>query len=364
MTAQVQIDRVGPQPDGVSSGKIDTLLPVIRTIPKGCYENPVWKGMSAVVAMATAYAIVLVLLARTDRLVFVLPLWGLVALVISGLFVLAHDAAHQSLFASKRLNKTVARILMLPMLHVYEGWVLGHNRIHHGHTVRRNMDFIWQPMTVEEYRNLSPFRRFRHRVEWGPFGSGFYYMREVWWNKMITFTPPRKYKRAIRRDLLFVAGFFVTVTAGLITIGAAHYGTIAGGVWLWAKLVIVPAFLFMFTIGWAVYVHHIAEDIEWWPRREWTSLRGQLEGTTILHAPKLLNIFFLNIFLHVPHHVDMRIPFYQLPAASRAIVAEFGPAIKERPLRMRDYLRNARHCKLYDYERQHWLTYAEAREQV
>ena len=39
------------------------------------------------------------------------------------------DSAHGALFKTKRLNSIIGHIGMLPSWHVYEAWILGHNRI-------------------------------------------------------------------------------------------------------------------------------------------------------------------------------------------------------------------------------------------
>jgi len=80
-------------------------------------------------------------------------------------------------------------------------------------------------------------------------------------------------------------------------------------------------------IGWTVYVHHVDPDIRWWTRREWTQFHGQMESTTVVRMPTLLNtLWFHNIFIHVPHHVDARIPFHQLPRAADHIGASYPGA--------------------------------------
>ena len=48
---------------------------------------------------------------------------------------------------------------MLPSWHVYEGWILGHNRMHHGYTVRQGFDFVWHPYTVEQWAAMSRFQQ-------------------------------------------------------------------------------------------------------------------------------------------------------------------------------------------------------------
>ena len=108
-----------------------------------------------------------------------------------------------------------------------------------------------------------------------------------------------------------------------------------------------------------MHVHHIAPDIRWWPKREWTKFKGQVEGTTVLHAPLGMDFFIHWIMVHVPHHVDMRIPMYNLELAANAIKAEYPDEVHEAPLRFRDFIANSRQCKLYDFETGTWMTYAE-----
>jgi acyl-lipid omega-6 desaturase (Delta-12 desaturase) len=55
----------------------------------------------------------------------------------------------------------------------------------------------------------------------------------------------------------------------------------------------------------------------------------------------------------------MRLPFYGLEPAAAAIKAEF-PEVHDEPLRFRDFIRNSRQCKLYDFDRGRWLTYDDA----
>lgn len=335
----------------------DTLLPVLRVIPPQCYERPNRRAWLLIGRSVGIWILLLAALAVSDAWYLVIPLWVLTGLAVSSLFVLGHDCAHGALFESKRLNRTVGRLLFVPSLHVYESWVIGHNRIHHGHTLRQGMDFVWHPLTVEEFRALGPFGRLQHRLEWSAFGSGLYYLRTVWWQKMMRFTPSERYRAAVRRDKRFLAIVFAAVivatSASSVIAGASALGVL----WTIAKLFVVPFIVFCWTIGFAVYVHHIAPSIKWWPRRAWNSYHGQVEGTTILQLPRLVNnLFFHNIFVHVPHHVDVRIPCYALPQAAAAIIEAF-PEIDHRPYRFADFRTSTRECKLYDFENQTWLRY-------
>lgn len=339
-----------------------SLAAVIETIPARCYENPTWKGMLYFARAILLHAAVLVGLAATDSPWLLVPLWALAGLTVSGLFILGHDAAHGALFKSERTCWWVGQLAMLPALHVYEAWVLGHNRIHHGHTVRAQGDFVWHPLSPDQYRALSPLGRLRHRLEWSAIGPGLYYLRDVWWNKMIRLDPPAKLKQAIRFDWWFVAVAALAATLAFGALGLGTYGSLRGALWTVVKLGVVPWLLFNWVIGWTVYVHHIDPGIAWHPRSSWTKFQGQMHGTTILRIPRVLDLFFHNIFLHVPHHVDMRIPFYGLPEAAEAILRNFPDVVQEKRMSLRAYLRAVRQCKLYDFERGVWLRYGERSE--
>lgn len=342
---------------GVGTKKVGTLKPALDAIPRECLERPTYKAALVVARAVSIWVLSLVFLFASDNPFVVAFAWIFGSLALAGMFVVGHDAAHGSLFDSKKINKVVGRLLFLPELHSYEGWLLGHNRLHHGHTVRDQMDFVWLPSTPEQYEAMSAFRKFQHRVEWSFIGSGFYYIRNVWWDKMISFTPPARYRDRIKKDVRFVAIFAAATMAVLFAYGMNHYSSILGGAWIVFKVVAVPWFGFMTIIGWTVYVHHISPDIKWWPRNEWDSHKGQIEGTTVLHCPRIINtLFFYNIFVHVPHHVDMRIPCYNLQKAADALVAEF-PDIVEKKLKFRDYLHTVKTCKLYDFEAHTWHTY-------
>jgi omega-6 fatty acid desaturase (delta-12 desaturase) len=249
---------------------------------------------------------------------------------------------------------------MLPSWHVYEGWVLGHNRVHHGYTVRQGFDFVWHPYTAEQYRTMNRFERLRHRFEWSWAGSGAYYTREVWWQKMIVGKPPARYAKAIRRDRFVVLAWVLATGVALGAIGWAQSGTALGAVWMVVKVSVIPFLVFQFIIGSFVHVHHVQPSIRWWPRREWTKFKGQMEGTTVLRAPWGLNFFVHWIMVHVPHHVDMRIPMYNLELAADAIEAAFPGVVHDDKLRFRDFVANTRVCKLYDFEQGRWLGYDEA----
>ncbi|MGQ0618153.1 MAG: fatty acid desaturase [Acidimicrobiia bacterium] len=342
-------------------GRTGSLKPVIDVIPAAAYENPTWKGLAYFGRDLLIYAVIVWALVVVTNPFAVLGLQAAAALVGTGLFIIGHDVAHGALFRSKRLNAVIGRMAMLPAWHVYEGWVLGHNRIHHAYTVRQGYDFVWHPYTPDEYEAMKPWQRLRHRLEWSWFGAGIYYMREVWWQKMIVGTPPARWVKIIRRDRWLLAGILASATIALGALGWARTGTVAGTGWLIARVLVLPFIGCCYLIGSFVHVHHVQPGIKWYRRSEWTKFKAQMEGTTILRARYGLNFFLHWIMVHIPHHVDMRIPMYNLELAAEAIKKAYPDVIHDEPLRFRDFVRNTRQCKLYDYDGHRWMSYAEAR---
>jgi omega-6 fatty acid desaturase (delta-12 desaturase) len=352
-----------PAPEA-PAGQGGSLKPVLDVIPEAAYDNPTWKGLAYFGRDLLVYGLTIWGLITWSNPLVVLPLLLVCGLSVAGLFVVAHDAAHGALFRSKRLSSIVGHVAMLPSWHVYEGWVLGHNRIHHVFTVRQGYDFVWHPYTPEDYQAMGRLRRLRHRVEWSWLGAGAYYIREVWWNKMVVGKPPARWVKAIRRDRWIVAAFVVAAAAALTWLGWARTGDVAGTIWLVTRVLVLPFLLFSFIIGSFVHVHHIQPHIRWWKRREWTKFKGQMEGTTILRAPFGLDLFFHWIMVHIPHHVDMRIPMYNLELAADAIKEAYPETVHDEPLRFRDFIANSRACKLYDFDRGEWMTYRQAAERT
>ncbi len=330
-------------------------------IPRACYQRSVARASLTLLQAAVLYIVPVVGLALTDRWWALAVLWPLAGLGVSGLFVLGHDASHGALFGSRRANRVIARMCMAPSVHVEAAWDLGHNRIHHGYTTRQGFDFVWQPLTVDEYRGLGRFARMRHRLEWSCVGSGAYFSRAVWWQKMWRFNAPGKRRRAIVRDKVALGSALVVVAAASVVFGALTTGWV-GALWVPVKVLVVPFLLFMQIIGWTVYVHHVAPDIRWWTRRAWSQFNGQMESTTIVRLPSVVNrLWFHNIFVHVPHHVDTRIPFHQLPKAAAAIAGAYPNTVRSSRFSVRDYVRATRACKLYDFDAGHWQPYTAAR---
>ncbi len=128
--------------------------------------------------------------------------------MIGRLFIIGHDACHQSLTPHRELNKVLGRIAFLPSLTPYSLWDTGHNVVHHGYTNLKGVDFVWTPLTAAEFEALSPMQRLLERAYRSGWAPGLYYMIEIWWKREFF---PNKTHMPTRRPIFFKDSLLVTV---------------------------------------------------------------------------------------------------------------------------------------------------------
>ena len=273
------------------------------------------------------------------------------------LFVWAHDAAHGTLFKNKKIAEILASISMLPSLNIYRMWSYGHNKVHHGFTSFSPIDWIWRPLSPQQYHNLSKLQRALYRIERNIFTCAFHYFRRIWWIEMIRFNPgkTKQQRHYYRQGKYFVLSYGLTVSA------LAYY--FAGGIIGIIAAVILPFIVFNYFIAMIVYLHHTHPDIPFFDlKKEWSHSIGALYCSTIIHCSKFSKMILHNIMTHIPHHLDTRIPFYHLPCAYRALKKEYGKYFHEYHFKWHYVRKIFRQCKLYDFEKKLWLSFKEAKQ--
>jgi len=261
-------------------------------------------------------------------------------------FVVFHDCSHGSLLPSKRANRYVGRILGLFVLSPFARWRHDH-AVHHGSSGdldRRGVGDILT-LTTEEYRVRSWKGRLAYRVVRNPlvmFGLG---------PVIAMIVGPRITTRAQRprlRHSVLLTDCSLLVTAG-------------GLCWLvgWERLLLVwaPPALLAGSVGiWLFYVQHQFEDAYWQHGDDWSYTDAALSGSSYLRLPRILQFFTGNIGLHHVHHLNARIPNYNLQRAhDENVILQDVPTLS-----LGDGLRSVR-LKLWDETRGTLVTFREAR---
>lgn len=231
----------------------------------------------------------------------------LLALPTAGLlvrtFILMHDCAHGSFFASRRLNDIVGYATGVLTLTPFGQWRRDH-ALHHassGDLGRRGHGDV-PTLTVREYQAKTARQRFLYRVIRHPalllLGGPIHLMLGQRFRARSTATGTKQINSVWATN----AGIVLFVSVALWLLG-------------WKTVLIVyglPYYLAAMAGVWLFYVQHQFEDAYWTSHGDWDYATAALRGSSHLALPAPLRWFTGNIGLHHVHHLAPRIPNHRL----------------------------------------------------
>lgn len=301
-------------------------------------------------------------LATIVALVFV-PWWARVVLgVVNGLaigvfFIVGHDACHGILVPYRWMNRLMGRMCLLPALHPFTSWVHNHNGLHHAFTNLREKDPGFPPLSLAEYRALSPFRRWLYRLQRTWYGLGVLYFFEMWlrWEVLPSAEHAPRNPRGFFWDRLLVAAFAATWIGGLAA------GAYFQGEPIWAMVLVgfvLPQFVWNWLIGFIILQQHTHPRIAWYSELDGPSyFQMQVRATPHLIFPLPFRFILRHVMEHTAHHADPSVPLYALTEAQAQLDREFRRDIVRVGWTVRTFLQTMRTCHLYDYQAHRWMDY-------
>jgi len=294
-----------------------TLKQVIQTIPKVYFQKDPRKAWFSVLLSMVAVAISYGAIALSPW--FLLPVaWFLTGTALTGFFVIGHDCGHRS-FANRRwVNNWLGTVIMLPLMYPFHSWRLLHD-IHHRHTNNMDIDNAWAPWPEDEYINANRV------LQWIYQGMRGW----LWWLASVAhwavlhfdlrnFEPRdrKKVSRSILAVALFAAVFFPTLYW-------------LAGPWGIVKYWLMPWLGYHFWMSTFTLVHHTIPEIQFRPGETWNEVESQLSGTLHCDYPRWVEVLCHDINVHVPHHVSVGIPSYNLRPAYASLKQHWGPLMRE-----------------------------------
>src|SRR6201996_8235507 len=262
-------------------------------------------------------------------------------------FIVFHDCTHGSFLPSKRANAWLGALLGLLVLAPSRRWRHDH-AVHHataGDLGRRGVGDI-PTLTLDEdaargRRGPLGYRLFRNPLVM--FGLGPILAMMI--GPRIT---SRSQRPRLRHSVLGTDLALAIVIGGLCWLIG----------WKGFLLIWAPSSLLAGSAGlWLFYVQHQYEDAYWKQSSDWSYVDAALQGSSYLKLPKILQFFSGNIGLHHVHHLNAKIPNYNLQRAH-----DENPVFHDVPvLTLRDGLRSVR-LKLWDESRGTLITFAQARQ--
>ena len=344
---------------------------MLEVHPNGIPHRKIIRAwLSPISGKNTAYALALV---ATDLVLFSVLLMATVllahpllqalsgimtGLLIGRLFILGHDACHQSLTSHRRLNRWIGRLVFLPSLTPYSLWDVGHNVVHHGYTNLKGFDFVWQPPSLEAYQSMPAWRRLLERTYRSGWAPGLYYAVEIWWKRMYF---PSSQIMPTRRGIFTSDCVLVTSAAAAWLAGLVYAASVTGqsAAWLMGVAFVLPLLVWNALIGFVVYVHHTHTCVDWYDnKQEWSAASPFVSTTVHLTFGSGVGAFLHNIMEHTAHHVDMGVPLYRLKQAQALLEAKLPGRIVIQPFSWSWYFDTALACKLYDFERKCWTDFS------
>lgn len=264
-------------------------------------------------------------------------------------FIVFHDCSHGSFLPSRRANAWLGTVLGLLVYSPFLRWRHDH-AVHHatsGDLARRGGGDV-RMLTVGEYQALSPrarlaYRAFRHPLIM--FGLG---------PIVALLVGPRLVARDARPRM----------RRSVIGTNIALALLVATACWLigWSDFLLLQAPTVMLSGAagiWLFYVQHQFEDAYWEDTGNWSYADAALRGSSYLQLPRILQFFSGNIGLHHVHHLNARIPNYNLQRAH-----DETPIFHDVPtVSLWDGIRATR-LKLWDEDAGRLVTWAELRRET
>ena len=218
------------------------------------------------------------------------------------IFILFHDCVHKSLFKSEGVNKLFGYIFGALVFTPFEDWRYCHLRHHANYADLDTRGFgdIWT-MTKAEFESGSKLKQWQYRLYRNPFvmfglGSVFMFVLS---NRLPAFKIKRRENVSIIFTNLLIIGVFI---------GAAY---MIG--WKTYLMILIPVLWLAWAAGiWLFYVQHQFPGGYWARSSEWDPIRAAMEGSSFYRLPAVLRWFSGNIGYHHVHHLNSRIPNYQL----------------------------------------------------
>jgi omega-6 fatty acid desaturase (delta-12 desaturase) len=218
------------------------------------------------------------------------------------LFIIFHDCGHGSFFKSEKANLMVGVFFGILSFTPYYKWHSLHMKHHAtvGNLDKRGEGDVWT-MTREEFEASSKGKKIYYKLYRHPafmFGIGPLYVF-LFQNRLTKKWMNKKEKLNI---------YFTNFALIILTVGMSF------AIGFVTFLIIQVIIIYISAIAgiWLFYLQHQYEDVSWYRTKDWNFQEVALEGSSYVKFPKLLQWFSGNIGFHHVHHLNARIPNYNL----------------------------------------------------
>lgn len=216
------------------------------------------------------------------------------------MFVVMHDCGHFSFCKSRFLNNLVGHVTAFFFLTPFFMWRELHNKHHRfqGNLDKRDQSLDVWTLTTDEYKNAAIFKRLAYRIYRHPL---FLFSIAPFFLFLIIFRVPFE---SFSKKAVFNIVFLDLILAICL------YN------FPWFFLVQAPSLLLGFAMAsFLFYIQHQFEGTLWLRDKEFNFKLIAEHGSSYYKLPAFVNWVYGNIGYHHLHHLDVKIPMYNLPQA-------------------------------------------------
>jgi len=220
------------------------------------------------------------------------------------IFILFHDCGHNSLFPSLKTNRIIGFILGVLVFTPSEQWWRAH-AIHHassGNLDKRGTGDV-MTYTIEEYKNKPALARLGYRLFRNPLVM--FFLGPVYMFIIANRIPKMKLgRREAMYQLWHNLALASIILVMSLLIGFKSY-----------VIIQLPVIWLSGIMGiWLFFVQHQYEGVYWAHSGEWNYVASALQGASYYKLPKIMQWISGNIGFHHVHHLNPKIPNYNLEA--------------------------------------------------
>lgn len=220
------------------------------------------------------------------------------------MFIIMHDCGHRSFFKSKPLNDWAGHLCAFFYLIPFLMWRELHNKhhTHQGRLKKRGLSLDVWTLTAREYKSASPLKKLVYRLYRNPII--LFFIAPVVLFLFIFRVPFEKFSRSAIINI-FTLNLIILCLYFLSPSGFLKWAYVGGPSLLLSYF--VAAFLF--------YIQHQYEKTLWVTEEQSDNVWISLQGSSYVEIPPFLAWCYGNINFHNIHHLDVKIPMYNLPQA-------------------------------------------------
>ncbi|THW70816.1 putative delta-12 desaturase [Aureobasidium pullulans] len=331
-----------------------TMTDVRNAIPKHCFYRSTTRGLAYVLRDLyylglTTYCILTytpLLANRLQRLVVYAFGTALSGVIMTGIWILAHECGHGAFSERKLVNNLVGLFLHSFLLVPYHSWRICHSQ-HHKSTSNLEKDNVFVPYTRDAWvkhnygHDSDPHSiRFAHLTEDSPILTLYYCLLHQilgWPAYMLVNMSGQQAKRGFPYGSHFYFGAQSTLfkeqelpmvlLSDLGVIAMLSLLALCSYMYGWWSVVVFYLIPYLWLNHWVVlitYLQHTDARLPHYGNAQWTFARGA--AATIDRDFGFIDThFFHNIVsTHVCHHMASEIPFYHAKEATVAIRKVMG----------------------------------------